>query len=132
MEAGFYNGSGTVADYDSNKDFIGRLHTSFEGELVPWQLGVGISIYSGGQRQNSRYSYTMQEGNVAGSSYFYTVDSAESNIGKTARRRYYRSEEHTSELQSLMRISYAVFCLKQKKHKTTILISTENYTKKMQ
>src|SRR3546814_980681 len=33
----------------------------------------------------------------------------------------HRSEEHTSELQSLMRISYAVFCLKKKKtsHKTT-------------
>src|SRR3546814_1776686 len=30
-----------------------------------------------------------------------------------------RSEEHTSELQSLMRISYAVFCLKKKKHKQT-------------
>src|SRR3546814_9543182 len=30
-----------------------------------------------------------------------------------------RSEEHTSELQSLMRNSYAVFCLKKKKHKRT-------------
>src|SRR3546814_2596453 len=30
-----------------------------------------------------------------------------------------RSEEHTSELQSLMRISYAVFCLKKKKNHTT-------------
>src|SRR3546814_3088461 len=30
-----------------------------------------------------------------------------------------RSEEHTSELQSLMRISYAVFCLKKKKNNTT-------------
>src|SRR3546814_5372515 len=30
-----------------------------------------------------------------------------------------RSEEHTSELQSLMRISYAVFCLKKKKRKYT-------------
>src|SRR3546814_7009899 len=30
-----------------------------------------------------------------------------------------RSEEHTSELQSLMRISYAVFCLKKKKLKQT-------------
>src|SRR3546814_6080676 len=30
-----------------------------------------------------------------------------------------RSEEHTSELQSLMRISYAVFCLKKKKKTTT-------------
>src|SRR3546814_7828381 len=31
----------------------------------------------------------------------------------------HRSEEHTSELQSLMRISYAVFCLKKKKQYTT-------------
>src|SRR3546814_7457501 len=30
--------------------------------------------------------------------------------------RIFRSEEHTSELQSLMRISYAVFCLKKKKN----------------
>src|SRR3546814_3656416 len=34
---------------------------------------------------------------------------------RTAGRRSPRSEEHTSELQSLMRISYAVFCLKKKK-----------------
>src|SRR3546814_7775943 len=38
-----------------------------------------------------------------------------------------RSEEHTSELQSLMRISYAVFCLKKKKiYKTHILILFTN------
>src|SRR3546814_10150876 len=35
----------------------------------------------------------------------------------SARTTATRSEEHTSELQSLMRISYAVFCLKKKKHK---------------
>src|SRR3546814_6385185 len=35
-----------------------------------------------------------------------------------------RSEEHTSELQSLMRISYAVFCLKKHKQKKTIAQST--------
>src|SRR3546814_1035840 len=40
-----------------------------------------------------------------GASYFRAVD----NTGQ-----YGRSEEHTSELQSLMRISYAVFCLKKK------------------
>src|SRR3546814_6946457 len=34
------------------------------------------------------------------------------------RRQRKRSEEHTSELQSLMRISYAVFCLKKKNTKT--------------
>src|SRR3546814_8248628 len=32
---------------------------------------------------------------------------------------FIRSEEHTSELQSLMRISYAVFCLKKKHHKSS-------------
>src|SRR3546814_10571370 len=44
-----------------------------------------------------------------------------------------RSEEHTSELQSLMRISYAVFCLKKKKHniqykKSNRLTSFVNYS----
>src|SRR3546814_3798940 len=37
-----------------------------------------------------------------------------------------RSEEHTSELQSLMRISYAVFCLKKKKITNTIPESERN------
>src|SRR3546814_5708361 len=51
-----------------------------------------------------------------------------------------RSEEHTSELQSLMRISYAVFCLKKKKQQnnqetsqrlyfSTIAPSTDSYTR---
>src|SRR3546814_9797989 len=40
-----------------------------------------------------------------------------------------RSEEHTSELQSLMRISYAVFCLKKKKiiHKQTLITNLTNH-----
>src|SRR3546814_3100862 len=42
-----------------------------------------------------------------------------------------RSEEHTSELQSLMRISYAVFCLKKKKRDTsTTRAATARYTVK--
>src|SRR3546814_6376460 len=47
----------------------------------------------------------------------------------------YRSEEHTSELQSLMRISYAVFCLKKKKkntHKTQKIPSRHNLISKLQ
>src|SRR3546814_8143124 len=36
------------------------------------------------------------------------------SFGESGVRRRIRSEEHTSELQSLMRISYAVFCLKKK------------------
>src|SRR3546814_8246847 len=39
-------------------------------------------------------------------------------VGVQERELEHRSEEHTSELQSLMRISYAVFCLKKKNKKT--------------
>src|SRR3546814_2927892 len=52
--------------------------------------------------------------------------------------KYGRSEEHTSELQSLMRISYAVFCLKKKnkhnkqvtKRRTTLTLIAHNIQKK--
>src|SRR3546814_8150994 len=40
------------------------------------------------------------------------------NLPGSPQQPQFRSEEHTSELQSLMRISYAVFCLKKKKLKT--------------
>src|SRR3546814_2721855 len=43
-----------------------------------------------------------------------SIDNVEHTAGKIG-----RSEEHTSELQSLMRISYAVFCLKKKKTPNT-------------
>src|SRR3546814_3645002 len=39
-------------------------------------------------------------------------------LSKSRPEKWARSEEHTSELQSLMRISYAVFCLKKKKQTT--------------
>src|SRR3546814_4862630 len=42
-------------------------------------------------------------------------------IADVERRPVERSEEHTSELQSLMRISYAVFCLKKKNTDNTIV-----------
>src|SRR3546814_2668607 len=48
-----------------------------------------------------RIGLTQHEGDLA-------------TIGRESKRARHRSEEHTSELQSLMRISYAVFCLKKK------------------
>src|SRR3546814_9045647 len=68
----------------------------------------------------------------ATSTAFEAAFSADSRSGRTAwMGRSVRSEEHTSELQSLMRISYAVFCLKKKKKQiqkehTTKRISTSN------
>src|SRR3546814_9942169 len=47
-----------------------------------------------------------------------TGDTIAQNIASIRRVFERRSEEHTSELQSLMRLSYAVFCLKKKTHKT--------------
>src|SRR3546814_3205875 len=46
------------------------------------------------------------------------VRRGDSTVRRWWRKRSVRSEEHTSELQSLMRISYAVFCLKKKKKHT--------------
>src|SRR3546814_1319859 len=43
-------------------------------------------------------------------------------LGEHENDRMTRSEEHTSELQSLMRISYAVFCLKKKKNDKPIYL----------
>src|SRR3546814_5047702 len=55
-----------------------------------------------------------------------------SSVRGTAPWYIWRSEEHTSELQSLMRISYAVFCLKKKKmrkeHNYNIFKTIEMYT----
>src|SRR3546814_3357516 len=62
------------------------------------------------------------------------INSAKDDAAGLAISTRFRSEEHTSELQSLMRISYAVFCLKKKKTKKnktqeTIPSSTTNTTK---
>src|SRR3546814_8191413 len=48
---------------------------------------------------------------ISGERKHQSVQFSTANPGTSAKR----SEEHTSELQSLMRISYAVFCLKKKK-----------------
>src|SRR3546814_4688230 len=45
------------------------------------------------------------------------MERIERGVAGTHAERLDRSEEHTSELQSLMRISYAVFCLKKKKNR---------------
>src|SRR3546814_7241775 len=47
------------------------------------------------------------------------VDNAAAEFTRKVGGKNFRSEEHTSELQSLMRISYAVFCLKNKNIKQT-------------
>src|SRR3546814_2879538 len=65
---------------------------------------------------NERMLYQFQWGfRKAGRSLEENMKWARKELRPTLKR---RSEEHTSELQSLMRISYAVFCLKKKKNTT--------------
>src|SRR3546814_3329724 len=53
---------------------------------------------------------------------------ADRAMSSTHRDSALRSEEHTSELQSLMRISYAVFCLKKKNNTTQVPTSIRHIT----
>src|SRR3546814_7262313 len=70
---------------------------------------------------HAQLDYALDRGiNFIDAAEMYPVPPRAETQGRTERHNGTRSEEHTSELQSLMRISYAVFCLKQKR--TTIKI----------
>src|SRR3546814_4191978 len=62
------------------------------------------------------YSYSFAP-NAGWTHAFSPGDEIQAYFRDVARREGVRSEEHTSELQSLMRISYAVFCLNKKQRK---------------
>src|SRR3546814_4629089 len=69
-------------------------------------------------RTDTLFPYTTLFRSVCGSPTRASCRWSIRNVSAPIRcRRDVRSEEHTSELQSLMRISYAVFCLKKKKTK---------------
>src|SRR3546814_10041923 len=69
---------------------------SFVVAILIFAVGAGVSIYEG-------WLHIIEPEEMTSATLNYIV------LGV-------RSEEHTSELQSLMRISYAVFCLKKKTH----------------
>src|SRR3546814_2384164 len=66
--------------------------------------------------------YFKRKDDLAAACFEHTLDTLMAMLDEAQREptpeTRVRSEEHTSELQSLMRISYAVFCLKKKKHNT--------------
>src|SRR3546814_1879732 len=71
---------------------------------------VGRSGGAGGEAEQGREEQGWFHGNPPGSFLVSIVARCSAQIAAAI----VRSEEHTSELQSLMRISYAVFCLKKK------------------
>src|SRR3546814_1847024 len=94
----------------------GMLLTVLPRELdVSWQSHLGGAVAGVAaafafrrkdpQAPRRRYSWEIEEEQAA----------LDAQAAAAERDQFERSEEHTSELQSLMRISYAVFCLKNKK-----------------
>src|SRR3546814_5713410 len=91
------------------------------GELAPetvldFLVGLGLTQLLEGQRvdplaENAENRGKNRDGRDRGKH--------DGSNGAVSHRFEARSEEHTSELQSLMRISYAVFCLKKKINKQT-------------
>src|SRR3546814_10107126 len=85
------------------------LFRSLDEKLDPWMAAITDAVYAltgpdhTGQRQREDAAEVLDEIRARGQ---LTMESVTHLRGRTL-----RSEEHTSELQSLMRISYAVFCL---------------------
>src|SRR3546814_2240355 len=98
------------------------------GAAGPGRGAAGWGPFRGGHGQSFKPASQFLVGSaagpeapvlsMAGASFFVARPVAAGTAGPAAVQN--RSEEHTSELQSLMRISYAVFCLKKKNKKTTI------------
>src|SRR3546814_8680040 len=73
----------------------------------PQAMRIDFQLEQGAGRFRSRHDL--------GPARFTRLTAGIEQVGKVDLAELVRSEEHTSELQSLMRISYAVFCLKKKK-----------------
>jgi hypothetical protein len=91
VDIGVFNGPGlsSLTDYDSHKDFIGRIAMKPQSLNKKITLAAGASIYQGGLTQNSKYIYSTQT--VTGVKK-YVVDSAVTNVGNIAPRKYYGSD----------------------------------------
>src|SRR3546814_4416736 len=92
------------------------LHYSDE-HAAPWPdngLPDDVVAAPSGFPRDTSFILPWQYDNLSTRDLFGTL---EQRLGAHWHARIVRSEEHTSELQSLMRISYAVFCLKKKKTK---------------
>src|SRR3546814_10019333 len=109
---GFVERGGVVARASGRGLGAQRLRRRRIARLGPL---VSAAARGGGERQNR---HAGGDENLAGNAHMCLPVSAEAGG---------RSEEHTSELQSLMRISYAVFCLKKKTITKYNVLSTKSY-----
>src|SRR3546814_2752207 len=110
-----------------------KQKTAYEMRISDWSSDVcssdllrGANLSRANLRGTSFARATLDEADLSGANLSAIRDDGQSartartNLGAAKLKKALlvtanRSEEHTSELQSLMRISYAVFCLKKKK-----------------
>src|SRR3546814_5228200 len=89
-----------------------------EAGLAPIVFALIPDLFS--ERQRNSANFIFYGGSLLGAGLGMALGGAMLQGLAEAHHAFPRSEEHTSELQSLMRISYAVFCLKKKKKKTQL------------
>src|SRR3546814_8501958 len=90
-----------------------RTTDEIRKQAVALLEGVEIDDLDGGSDEDSRYK-SLSHGPAPKLAKADGLEAAAQEIIAFIKEWRARSEEHTSELQSLMRISYAVFCLKKK------------------
>src|SRR3546814_3842050 len=93
-----------------------RVHD--RGVVAAAELAADFGQRAGGELLGEVHGDLARAGHRAGPARRVHVGDADVEMGGDPLLDFLRSEEHTSELQSLMRISYAVFCLKKKKTNT--------------
>src|SRR3546814_4634096 len=97
-------------------------YTTLFRSTAQWALGTSPRVTSGEGAKASRPPPTCHCRACPGKPFHRPHEPYHERSGQAAER----SEEHTSELQSLMRTSYAVFCLKKKKKKIQSNNTTNN------
>src|SRR3546814_7222649 len=97
---------------------VGRFHRVYEISFSPQTVRRNDTM----EHVREELDRLIQQRRLGYSSISRMIGRNSSYIQQFIKRG--RSEEHTSELQSLMRISYAVFCLKKKKYKNTTKTTT--------
>src|SRR3546814_16764431 len=93
--------------------------TLFRSERQQSRVGAGLLAKASAQPTPPQLTHRDREQALLPQDFAWfqgIVNASDPPWERACSRRRLRSEEHTSELQSLMRISYAVFCLKKKKH----------------
>src|SRR3546814_4441665 len=117
---------------DSDRRFFAYFHPNMPHEPLIFVEVALVDGMSGGVLALLDESAPSTDPNAANTAIFYSISNAQRGLAGISFGNFlikrvvdvlshelpnlqaYRSEEHTSELQSLMRISYAVFCLKKK------------------